>query len=256
AHWLLQVENNEARLIQAGGTTENDSPASSTSVATGPYDLNDKTGFINEFADDVRRIYRWQNLRRLAGEYATAGSDVSSGGLELEFVKCRDASSTECEPVPAGDRLPVGQKARIRMRNTGRSALDVTLLMLDASFGIDALFPSAGQYGRLRPSEHHSIDLEIIGDTMGKEHFVVIAVPSQKGVQRADFAWLAQPALRLEERTRGGGGRTPLEELLATAVFAEGKTRGVKLSGSESVQVLFHLITWETVPVSTSDSRP
>ena len=135
----------------------------------------------------------------------------------------------------------------IRMKNPCRFPVDVTLLTIDTAYGIQALFPEQGEINRLQPGDSVPFTAEVVAESRGLEHVVAIAVKADGEV--VDFTSLTQPSLE-KVRTRGGAGNrsleSPLGELLKHAVFAEGKTRGVKRTAVKAHRL--QLLTWEVEP--------
>ena len=258
AQWILLVRKKEAWLVPSEQSSPGHGATASLTTllggrALGPYDLAAPTETAAELSDVFRRIYRWQNLRRIAGSSNELLHDAAKAGLRVEFMSCRDEARTQCSPTAPGAALKVGQRVLARIENRGRLDFDVTLLYLDSSFGIAALFPNPyAQYCRLRPGDPPvSIPLEITGDTQGTEHIFAIAVPSASVGEPADFTWLAQPTLERNVITRGDSRQSPLQTFLETAVFAEGNTRGglsLAYPDANQPKPVMRLITWETVP--------
>jgi hypothetical protein len=252
AHWLLYVENGNAWLARGGWE-----PARPIEEqALGPFDVRAAAPFAAEMEALLRRVYRWQNLRRLAGSGADPGrSDISDLGLTVDLRSC-DPSFVDCRSVAPGAPLEVGQRVEARIRNSGSRPLDVTLLLLDSGFGIAALFPTEGRYNRLGKGEEAAIKMKIAGDTLGTEHLVAFAVPTGVRSELTDFTWLAQPTLAPPLRTRGGQAPSPLEQVLAVAIFSAPRTRSAQLLASEpDARPALHLITWETMAASAIAPR-
>ena len=124
------------------------------------------------------------------------------------------------------------------------------MLSIDAAHGIQALFPQQGGINRHQPGDSVPFSTEVVAQSRGLEHLVAIVVKADGEV--VDFTSLAQPSLEAV-KTRGGrdgkNRESPLGELLKQAVFADGKTRGVKRTAIKSHRL--QLLTWEVEPKAT-----
>jgi len=132
--------------------------------------------------------------------------------------------------------------------NPGKLAVDVTLLFVDSGYGISSLFPPAGTSGdnRLPPGQSLVTPLvHVTADTVGAEQVVAIAV--RAGREPVDFTCLEQLTL---ERARGSGGdtalTTPIGQLLQTAVYGQGNTRGLAAAQVDAYTV--RMLPWTTLP--------
>ena len=181
---------------------------------------------------------------------ATSGSVTRSNDLVdvgVEVLRY-DGANAKGKPVPvagAGRVLRDGQTIAFRVTNRSKCAADVTLLFVDSSFGISAIFPEPGTIddNRLRPGQVLiTPKLEVNADTVGPEQLIVIAVRSS--VQRQDFTALAQESLG---QMRGAPAmQSPLGKLLATAMFEQGTTRGLTRKSGREYRTL--MVPWHTSP--------
>lgn len=122
-----------------------------------------------------------------------------------------------------------GDKVQFRVQNTGKVAVDVTILYVNHRFGIEALFPKDQEDNRLEAGKNLTTPpVDIDEETAGLEHVVIIAVKSERATPM-DFVSLAQPTIegaRGAARTRGFKGTqgldSPLGKLLQKALYREG----------------------------------
>ena len=106
--------------------------------------------------------------------------------------------------VPA---LRSGDAVRLTLRNAGAVAVDVTVLHVDARYGIQAVYPPAGAMNRFVAGATAQLVLGLDGRmTSGLERLVIIASATGTHQERADFSALSQPALRADEVVRGQAG--------------------------------------------------
>lgn len=251
AEWLIRVANQQVSLAPAGGVL---APASAAVPAWfGPAPLDDQ--IVDWLEDSLRRVARVQNLLALSA-HGCGVVDTGQGlDVHLELLRYQpgpDGQPTQPEAVPwdNGWRLHVGDIIGFRVANRGAEAVDVTLLFLDADYGIIPFFPrvsSAGQ-NTWQPREQRIVPRRAkVEEAAGPEHMLLLAVRAENPAEPVDFHCLAQPSL---ERTRGNpaiarGLDTPLGRLLRQAVFADGQTRG--LGDVELGSYAVRRLTWEVV---------
>ncbi|MFT7484509.1 MAG: hypothetical protein ACI9F9_000349 [Candidatus Paceibacteria bacterium] len=139
----------------------------------------------------------------------------SSQGLPADLELVIERRAGERKPVYActsGDRLVPGEQFRVGLTKTSAEEYDVTVLYVDATFGVTCLFPRGGRSARLVATEHQILKgkwFDVVDTALGTEHVLVLAVPRQEGDVSVDFSWLA----RESRRTRGGGD-SPLSQYL------------------------------------------
>ena len=249
ADWFVRAADNEVALIPASGYTMNVArpPATAPREAVPLF----RAGAVNDpelatsMAAALQKIARARNLMRLAQDAAPSGNV----GLDVQIVRYNSETSSGAQEVKydsEGQTLVVGEWAAFRMTNTGTVPLDVTLLFLDSSYGIESLYPLKDQEidNRIQPTKQATtMRFEVTAVTLGVEHVVAIGVPAQG--PRMSFAMLRQPSLETV-KTRGGP-RSPLEELIDSDLYGVG-TRGVgslDLSGGQRHTV--RMLSWRTI---------
>ena len=192
-------------------------------------------------ATTLKRIGRARNLMRLA---AASGSGLR---LDLRVIRYTTASSSAGRPLfstPGDVVIRAGEFAEFRVRNPGSTPVDVTVLYVDAAFGIQPLYPARDREidNQLKPGEERVIGrFEVDDMPLGWESAVAIAVASTP--ERQNFAMLAQESLDI----RRGSDRapiSPLSQLLERALFgSENRTRGADVdTGTFAAKV----VTWRT----------
>ena len=240
ADWIVSVREQDVILIPAesGASAADTHPL----AAFVPQPLGSATA--EWIGSALERIARAANLKKLAAQESEEAPRGDAVRIELSVERIGDsvvASPTERLTLRDGDQVT------IRMKNPCRFPVDVTLLTIDVAHGIQVLFPEQGEINRLQPGDSFPFIAEVAAESHGLEHVVAIAVKADGEV--VDFTSLAQPNLE-KVRTRGGAINrsleSPLGELLKHAVFAEGKTRGVKRTTIKAHRL--QLLTWEVEP--------
>ena len=191
--------------------------------------------------DALRRIGRARNLMRLA---SAAGPGPR---VDLRVVRYASASDTAGRPLlsKSGDMtIRAGEFAEFRVSNTGQRQVDVTVLYIDAAFGIQAIYPQRDREvdNQLKPGETRVIGrFRVTDDPLGWESAVAIAVESS--LTRQNFSMLAQDSLEMRRGDPATAG-SPLQQLLESAMFgSEARTRGQNVN-PEAFAVT--LVTWRT----------
>lgn len=180
--------------------------------------------------ESLRRLNRATNLLSLAARLGSTDPDGVSIHLDLLY-RAPDWKEPALLPI---DRLPTlvpGGTVTIRVTNTGRESVDFTLLFVDSQYGIVSVFPRKYANVDNRLTSGKCIEtkaLQVTDGTVGREHLVLIAVPSDR--ERINFAFLAQPNLARAdaERSQIRGNRltSSFEKLLETAAWG-GDTRSL-----------------------------
>lgn len=154
---------------------------------------------------DLYRVARFRNLMRVAVALGPGRDATSEAGVTVQIEVQRKSSGAP--PGPWQDltqaatatlaRLGDGDRMRLSLRNTGRDALDLSVLWLNARYGIVALFPNGlGEINRLEPDESRVIDdLTTRAASNGVERLVLVWRRAPRQSERADFSFLEQPAL-------------------------------------------------------------
>jgi hypothetical protein len=236
ADWWLQVVGRRVVLspgdgVQSGTTHE---------LILG--DVDDPK-ISERIATDVRRIGRVRNLVRLA---SAPGAGLR---LDLRVLRYPTATSADGRPLLAtpGDYvLRAGEFAEFRVRNTGDRPIDVTVLHVDAAFGIQPLYPLRDREvdNQLKAGEERVIGrFAVTDDPLGWESAVVIAVESSGA--RQNFSMLAQDSIELRRGAEREAASSPLGRLLEQALHGSGeRTRG----GPDVDPATFgvKVVTWRT----------
>jgi hypothetical protein len=222
----------------------------------GPYLLTQ----TDKMQNDLMRIARARNLLKLVS--AASASPVAD--LKVEMVRLKDKNDKQGMKLawgPKGLVLRPGDLVGWRLTNGGRNTLDVTLLFIDSTYGIQAVFPRRGAASsgenRFLPDQSHLVGpVRVNAKTVGLEHMVVIAVKGEG--QPIDFTCLEQPTLaRAEDVATRGAGRpafgSPLGKLLRNALYAGGTTRGLDMEEVDS-QVL-RLLSWSVPPQEPKNQK-
>jgi hypothetical protein len=232
ADWLIRLAGTDVILVPAGGWQ----PGSAPVIDCDPNTMRPRSAtpirhfrvaglssptLGQELFDRVRKIARVANLQRM--------SEAPGRGVQFEFRAVRFDGPSGGVPRPL--LTPPLKDAIVRedewleydIRNLGKTPLDVTLLYVDASFGITPVFPSAegALDARLLPRQASRYRVQITGCPLGWESTIAIAVDGT-GPRPATFHMLAQEGIR-----RSGQVMSPLQELLESAAFGRGaETRG------------------------------
>jgi hypothetical protein len=231
AEWLVRTEGDKVFLLPA---TDLRGP-NGWSPRFGPTPVGDGLGsWLN---DHLTRIAKARNLVALA---AAAGAeqvrDDAGVSCDIELLRFADsAPGTKGEVVrwqSNGLQLQAGDVIAFRVTNRSRTSVDVTLLFVDAGYGISAFFPqpNVAAANRLAPEKslitHRA---KVTSKTTGLENMIVIAVKAKGEEPPLDFTCLTQPTLKqAQDRSVGDPQRgidSPLGQLFQHALFGEGTTR-------------------------------
>ncbi len=197
-------------------------------------------------ADSLQRIGRVRNLERVA-----AGSRPGTSGVKISLEVQRRGLG-DWQTVSPGESLVTGSGDRLRfgLLNPGREAVDVTMLFVDARWGIRVAYPPPGSMVSNRLPAASSLPLQVTatvradgpGATAGTERMLIIAVPAQPQAPEADFSYLAQASLPRER----GSSWTPWSRLLEQAVFTPREGRDAEQPVSAVTGPELSVLAWRT----------
>lgn len=135
--------------------------------------------------------------------------------VDLEIVR-RDGTQEVFDlydfPTPSS-----GDVIKFFVTNTSDLVVDLTVLFIDSSFGIEPWFPYLGESNRISPGETLKSELEVKLSTDGVQRFLFVAAAVQPGAPRAGFSFLAQAGMASRSVGLAGMGDTTLAEILADA---------------------------------------
>ena len=210
ADWFVQATADRVILIDAFGKR---------------FDVGalDDANLPNLLADRLRRVARAANLTRLSS-YVD-----SEAGLRVQVMRYEKGAAT---PTPmldssSGPIVKAGERVEFVIRNTGTIPLDITVLYIDADFGIMSLYPESDREldNRLNPGSERTLPLaEVTADPLGWES--VIAIGTESTPRHENFNVLAQESI---ERVRGASA-SPLRMLLESAVSG---TRAARVNADD-----------------------
>jgi hypothetical protein len=178
----------------------------------------------------LERVFRSENLTRFAG----AGlMNPLPAGFEVTIAREGGAK------IDPGAVVHPGEKVQVEIANRSKLDLDVTILAIDSQCGITEVYPRRDS-ARLPAGSAKQVigPFEVLDNTLGIEHLVVIAVPRSAGQDPAWYGWLAQESLPTERGTINS-----LDSLLRAMAFGEGIERGHSASSADACAAL---LTWRT----------
>jgi hypothetical protein len=254
AQWVVQMRDGKLNLLSKDvadirGKCPPEAPRFSIS----------EDDAVPEIVRDVTRIARAQNLLSLtkadqqdAADGGAAFDDPSRPNVELKILRYKtktDPVGTDIDLAKAALVLVPGDYIGWRMTNLGKFDVAVSLLYIDAGFGIHALFPRAGSgTENMLPKNggtRSTLPAKITADPIGNEYVVLIAVPRKAEQQSPDFSFLQQatlPKARGARDPENPGLNSPLGRLLKNAMYGEGGTRG--MDSNDATQAHLMLQSW------------
>jgi hypothetical protein len=170
--------------------------------------------FDASLADALWRIGRVQNLLRIAGAVQD-GPDLRL--LQVDATVERGAAASPGLDTLAPTRVGGGDLLKLKVRNIARAAVDLTVLYIDAAYGITALYPQPrGASNRIEPGAGETVVARIDTTTTGLERLLLIAVQARAQGESLDFSFLEQARL---VRSRSGAGGNEIVRMFEEAGF-------------------------------------
>ncbi len=161
---------------------------------------------LRELRRKLRVIAKALNLMRLSNTMETTDLVVSMS------VKGLGGETTE---VSSAERPVLYQDDEISLliTNETEEPQDLTVLFVDSSYGIQAVYPSENQFNRFMPYDGKEIYVGRINlETTGPESLIIISNSVFRASPATDFRFLAQERLA---RTRGLAEPSKINDLLA-----------------------------------------
>lgn len=226
-------------LVSSDGAWEKTGDAKTPSIKL---DKSEQELF-SVLAGELQLIAKAINLIRIA---ATGGGGLaSSAKVETKFYVSHGQEGKREEVSPAS--VPVlekGDKLQLSVRNLSVKPMDITVLGVDARYGVALLYPStSNDVNRIHPRDTLTIpgegqgEIILDGSTVGRESILVIAVEAEPNSTTANLGFLEQPSL---PSTRGVRGHSPdpVEDLFEYAGFGKGgaSTRGAVVNRGVAAQ--------------------
>lgn len=246
ADWFLRLDGKQGTLVPGTGWQSGNGKPPVFQVG----DPTDDKTFSAALRDRLTRIARALRLLRISGDAQPGSNRTGATRVTVDLLRYDKPDSPSAQPLapgPSGRVLRSGDTIAFRVANPSAHPIDVTLLFIDSSYGIQALFPEPGTVddNRLMPGQERiTPKVTVTADTVGAEQLVAIAVKASAA--RVDFSCLQQEAM---DRTRGARAlnESPLGKLLVDAMFDEGGgTRGLKRAPLPQHHTL--VIPWQTLP--------
>jgi hypothetical protein len=222
ADWLIVSQNRQLYLTPPSGWGDEPKIRSAgPAIAVpgpeyGPFPADDVSGVVSALG----KVAKAQSLLRLVPSSQSSGSRRVNVLFELRrHADFEDLTGTAIELGSGPPIIENGETIGVHLKNNSRKQVDVTLLYVDAAYGINAWFPEPGNVDH-RIEAGKSVGppairrIRINGETTsGMEHIVMIACEA-KGPP-ANYTWLAQGSLT----PRGSSSTPDLDDILAFAAF-------------------------------------
>ena len=225
-----------------------------------PLMIND-SGSISKIIQRLEHLTKYSNIQLI--DNLDAASELSRK-LVVELFEVPDDYErgdrlSDLQPIAAEGNTKiaeVGQKLILRIRNTSKKVLNVTILDLQPDWGVSQIYPSGtGAYFiPIDPGHEELFPLQVDLPSDYKEGKDVIKVFAT--LDHTNFRWLElpvldQPVIR-REITRGGGAGEPtntLEQLMAAITKDRPVTRHINSSATPSNE-------WTTANMEIKIYRP
>jgi len=179
----------------------------------------------DQLAEELRKVYAWQNVWRIAGLYSQGSPLVERQYLRLEVTGMRSQTASSTEQKLASNQLRPGESIDLHIVNSSYDSHSYTVLFLSGRFGV--LHVATGS---IRGRDHrkldetavdHAIASAKIGElSIGTNGFVVIGQSQRNVTYQLNLLFLAQSPLG-SPGTRASVDRSklqsPFEKLISLA---------------------------------------
>jgi hypothetical protein len=232
AAWLVRLSDGRPELVEASGNRE---PHCLPAVGS--------EDFAGKLRDGLETVFRARNLLAVSERLERAGAPAAGLGIDLEVLRhTGEDDPGKVAPRPAGGWVfRPGDEVSFRIRNRGREAVYVQLLLVGADLKIGAFHPAEGEEMKeLPPGKAVRSQVgEIKPNPPFGQEYLVAVVTKAKGPP-VDLRPLAQGGLR----GAGIDESSPLAELLEQALFRTGQRSG--LEQAEMAETAVRVLGWRT----------
>lgn len=170
--------------------------------------------------EQLTRVARVVNLERVVA----GGAGSEQIGVQLQWVRTCGAAESGCDATPqtlqttSRAQLQDGDRLIVTLHNRSLQPVDVTVLYVDAGYGITTLYPHRANEGqRFGPDEKYSFSVTVNAQPSGFEQMLVLTSPAAPQSPITSFTSLAQASMSTFA-TRGSGTGGFLE-LMEEAAF-------------------------------------
>ena len=206
-----------------------------------------------QLGEALEKIGRVMNLARLSAGIGSA----SRLQVELTWQRKCAAGARDCDSTPQAltpSTRPVvrdGDTILVKVTNPLNQPLDLTVLYIDATYGITAMYPEAerGESPRLEPHAAIGIPLTMNANPSGFERMMLIGIPVAPQAPATSFVSLAQQGIAQTAKRGGGEGLSTLFEEAAFGANGIGATRGAPgRTGAAMGSAEIATFGWTVVP--------
>ena len=223
----LQVAQGRLWMLPPAGHWQTEGPDATPSLAIG------EPALAERLQAQLQRVGRSLNLLRIAGP---AQRTESQRRLQVQATLVPTSGAPRSIDEWQSAELRDGDHVAVEVRNSGRRAVDLTALYVDADHGITVLYPNPrGSSNRIEAGDRDRFVARIDASTSGVEWLLLIAVDALPQGDRRDFSFLAQPRLG-----DARGTADAVVQLLRHAAFGSASSaapRGVDGQSAEALDL-------------------
>lgn len=258
ADWFVRVIGGDVVLVPAAGWQPGSAPVIDcmrdpsisepnmckprSSTPARHFRLDDATSATlgDRLSETIGKIARVANLSRLAN---SPGTGVNVEFSVSRFEQERGGVGRPLFSPPFKDPIVRAYEwVEYELRNASSSPVDITLLYIDAAFGITPILPASERAvdNRLGPGETRKHRVQLCGCPLGWESTIAIGV---EGIgEHKNFLTLAQDGIRRS----AGAAPSPLQQLLESAAFGRGESTRGPMPPQQIDNFVVKVVAWRT----------
>lgn len=170
-------------------------------------------------ASDLRKIFRWRSLWRIADAYSESSQVVDGHSVQLNVRRLTGPEDLSAGTALEDSRLQVGDCVLTRISNTGYDRYWYTVLFLNGDFGVELVGqgsierrPTVGN-----PPVRELERIQLSSESSGVEGYLVIAVSQRESRLQPDYSFLTQTSLSepdQQQPIQRSSLTTPFDQLL------------------------------------------
>lgn len=263
---ILLPSADAVRLFEKPDSPPNETPTlARTPHAIIPRQLlNEPDKLADHLSLELQKIYTWQAVWRLAGDYSETSPYVGKRTIGLEVRKTSDINDKSDGAALTHGQLQAGDSVVLRVTNSGYEPYWYVVLFLNGRFGIvdrdkhqtwsGSIQGRAFQNTAQTQTAREILRFNVNEQSVGTNGFVVIAVNQKEHPQRPDYRFLTQGALNATG-TRSSADlnslTTPFEKLLLGTLSSRQRMRGSQSPDNPQIASW----SWITVPSEVKKNK-
>jgi hypothetical protein len=259
AQWVLQVTKpDDARalfrldlqkpsvlLVSGNGCQHQELSQARGRQLFAQYHASNAPELATALSRDLRKIFTWQNVWRVASTVEAAAADDVGLKMTVNVLPGKASMQGASHVVHPGDSV------RLKLKNDGNDKLALTLLYLGDKYEITHSYRETLDSGQATKEMRYSISR-----AGGPQGFVVLATRFVGAINAPDFSFLEQSPLGEIEAAGDAPARAPQSAFGRLMTAVRGLTDVVERGPSMDDPLTPRIVSWSWISVPIESASP